>query len=354
MPGIVRWWGPPAVLAVAGCAAAPIPMVVTGPEGCAVTAAVDPARSVAGDPGLRDPRVTASVIRADGSVLVAYRPRKELGVGIRDASGGWTHLDPASSPMRSGRVRDLVADASGGVWFVYADGSAGVSRLSGTVLETFTPENSALPVADVLSVCAEPAGEGPEGDAVWCVTVDGLTRWLPGNVWTHYGRSHGQATEALRLLGLDEWLTRTVVGIRDLVAGGGQLWVATARRVHRFDGTVFAPLPDDVVRGLSDLRYDRLIWAGGAVWATLRHRDSRRVEGVVRWRPGGAAWTWLAIEAAGEPAAERIRLTACGDRAWLTSPGWRGRALVAGPEDARWSRIGPVKPAGGPGGGAIE
>lgn len=332
---------------LAGCAGGLAPTVVDSPAGCRVAAVVgEPAPA-----GLRDQVVGAHVHRVDGSTVYAYRPRRNLGISIQDAAGGWTHLGPLNAPMRSGRVERLVADATGGIWLVYADSAAGVSRVSGTVLETFGPENSALPVADVEAVFAEPSGEGPPGDAVWCVTADGLTRWLPDAGWTHFGRAHAQATEALRVLGLDEWLTRKVIGIRDMAFGGGQAWVATARTVYRFDGTAFSPLPDDHVGGLAELRYDRLVWAGGCLWATLRHRDSRRIEGAVRWTPGGAAWGWLPLEAAGEAPGERIRLGECGGRAWLTSPGWRGRALTAGADDAGWRR---AEPGGGPGTGAIE
>ncbi len=337
MPGAACVRGILLALSWAGCAGAPAPRVAGAESGCRLEPVTPPV--VADAAGLRDPRVEAMLTRADGSLVVAYRPRLGLGISLRDAAGGWTHLAPATAPMRSGRVRDLVVDAAGAIWLVYADGTAGVSRLSGTVLETFTPENSALPIADVDRVFCEPANEGPAGDGVWCVTTDGLTRWLPESGWTHFGRGHGQATEALRVIGLDDWLTRKVVGIRDLAAGAGQLWVATARTVWRFDGTGFFPLPDDHVRGLSDLRYDQLAWAGGCLWATLRHRESRRIEGAVRWRPGAAAWTWLGLEPIRVVATEAIRLSVCGDRAWLTAPGWKGRALAAGPDDAAWQTI---------------
>src|SRR5687768_12829072 len=98
MPGVVRVQALAIALVWAGCAGVPAPRVVGAAGGCRVEA--DAAPAIGDLTGLRSPQVDAALPRPDGSLVVAYRPRLGLGISIRDAAGGWTHLAPATAPMR--------------------------------------------------------------------------------------------------------------------------------------------------------------------------------------------------------------------------------------------------------------
>ena len=235
----------------------------------------------------------------------------------------------AGATLRSPKIKSLTTDARGAVWILYDDAGLGVSRLSATTITNWDSRNCALPVDAVDFLVAEPAGEGPPGDGTWFVTVDGLTRFDPDTgSWTHFGRRHGEITDALRVLGLDEYFTEAIVNIRGLACGPSELWISTPGRIWRYDGRSFERLPADFVEGLSRLRYGTLAWIDGAIRVALVDLDRREVVSVGSWRPGAAGWKEYTLAGTGLRPPPTVSFVACGNQVLVWSPVWGGRALA--------------------------
>jgi len=232
-----------------------------------------------------------------------------LNLGISVLSGTvWTHFTPVNSPLRGGRVAELVPDARGGVWVRYLEDGLGVARLAAGKLSPYDTVNTTLPTNAVELIRPEPPGEGLPGDFVWLATVDGLTRMdLGTGEWKHYGQGHGAATDFLRVTGLDQLFTSAILDIRDIGFTPGSVWLLTPRKLFRFDGEVFHPVTAPFVEGLEKLRFSCMTAVSGTVWVALEDLDSRRIGALASYEEG-AGWKLFRLTDLGVPEPEEIGL----------------------------------------------
>ena len=233
--------------------------------------------------GLLDDRVAMVAGTDSGTRYYSYDRDLDLGISVQSGTS-WIHYSPANSALASGRIAELVSDAQGGIWVKYARDRLGVARIADGRVVNYTTANSDLPCDSVDMLMPEPSDNGLAGDQIWLVTVDGLTRFEPAkNDWKHYGRRHGDATDFLRMSGMDKIFDKAITGINGIAFTAGEAWISTRNRIHRFDGTTFRPLPDNILEGLERRRYSSIASMGGVVWVTLENLDSRKQEAIASW-----------------------------------------------------------------------
>jgi len=277
--------------------------------------------------GLLDARVARVVGPASGVLCFSYDPLLDLGLSVR-TGGAWKHFNAVNSPLRSGRIKRIAADARGGVWIQYAKGRMGVARLFGGKMVCYDVTTTQLPYNTVDMIMPEPRGLGIKGDQVWFVTVDGLTRFdLGTGEWKHYGRKHSEATDVMRLLGIDTFLTDAILDIKAVACAPDSVWISTPRRLHRYDGESFKPLDASFVSGLNTLRFDGIASAGEEPVVYLRDLNNRRVMALAAYNLQ-AGWKFVEFRKLRLPETETVGLSGDGREVWAFSPEWGARAAV--------------------------
>jgi len=285
-----------------------------------------PAQTLTPKDGLKDGRV--SLVAGAGNIRAfAYAPQAGLGFSV--ASGtSWTHYAKANSPLRDNRITGLLADALGGIWARMYSPDAGCARLTDGRLVPYDTSNSGLPRNDILDILPEPPGRGTPGDQVWFVTVDGLTRFTLGDgTWKHFGRNPADITDFLRLLGVDTMFSSAILEIRSLAVDDTGLWIATPKRIYRFDGDAFTRIDASFTEGSDSLRFSAAAPAEGGVWAAVTNVDSKTVAEVARYRVG-EGWNRYPLEGLRLKKPAEVRFFQVGGDIWALAPEWSAKVLV--------------------------
>jgi len=283
-------------------------------------------RAITKADGLLDDRVVGMTGSQPGQYFFSYDPKLDLGVSVLTATS-WSHFSSRNSPLASGRVAELVPDASGGVWVKYGVARLGVARIADGKAVNYTTANSALPYDTVELVVPEPLNGGLTGSLVWLVTVDGLTRFDPGkDEWKHFGRKHGDATDFLRMSGLDALFGKEITGINGIAFTRGNVWISTRSRLFRFDGNTFYPVPANILEDIEKLRYSSIVSSGAGVWVTLENIDSRKQVAIASWNQG-KGWMVYRVSGFGLRAPENITSCRVGDGLYFLATEWAGRFL---------------------------
>ena len=270
-----------------------------------------PARTMTVADGLLDGRVGQVVSSAPGILCFSYDPALDLGVSVLTGTV-WSHFAPANSPLADGKVAELTVDPRGGVWVRYADDGLGIARVTGGKAVNYTGGDTALPVNTVDLVVPEPPDSGLPGDLVWFSTVDGLTRLdLGSGEWKHFGRKHGQTTDFMNILGLDQVFAKAILDIRGIAFTPGTVWVMTPRKLFRFDGVEFRPVSAKFVEGLERLRFSSISVVSGTVWVSLSDLDSRKQSALASYADG-IGWRQFPLRDSAVPVAEEVVLCPAG------------------------------------------
>jgi len=287
-----------------------------------------PERGLTKRDGLLDDRVSRMVSPTPGVTFFSYDPKLDLGVSVLSGTV-WTHYSAYNSALASGRVAELVSDALGGVWVKFKEERMGVARIFDGRAVNFTSANSALPYDTVEIVAPEPPDRGLSGHQVWLATVDGLTRFdLGTSEWKHYGRRHGDATDFLRMTGLDSLFGRAVTGINGIAFTGSEAWISTRSGLFRFDADSFHPVPADFTGGMEKLCISSIASSGEVVWVSLENIDSRKQEAVASWTSGNK-WRIFRLDDFAIRAPGKVYFSPIGDGLFLQAPEWGGQILVS-------------------------
>lgn len=209
--------------------------------------------------GLAGNTVRAIAQDVDGSFwlgtfngLSHYQPA-DPGAGIDPLSQWTTYTTTHGLP--SDRVQALRVDRAGRVW-VGTD--TGLAKLEDGRWQTFTPENSPLPVADVRAILE--AADGSLWIGTW---ASGVVRYDPAaDAWTVYTVADGLVANGVLAL------------IQD---SRGTLWMGTEGGVSRFDGETWRSYQtsDGLVENFVISLYED---AAGQVWIGT-------LNGLSRYRP---------------------------------------------------------------------
>ena len=174
---------------------------------------------------------------------------------------GWTSYTPDNSGLAGARVLSIAVDRQGTAWF----GTwGGLSSFDGRTWTSYTTRNSGLAYGTVSSVVIDQQGQ------VWCGTLDGVSVF-DGARW----RTYSLANSTLRF----NTATTLAVDLQDHIWVGGDLPAGPMGAAAMFDGAkwidhsaYFSGVHQAPIRGIVADREDR-IW-----FATL-------LEGVVVYDP---------------------------------------------------------------------
>jgi len=302
-------------------------------SGCGVRRLLPVAdRAITRSTGLLDERVAEIVSPAPGVLCISYAPSLDLGISVISGTV-WMHYSPGNSPLVAGRVQELSVDGRGGAWVRYGGERLGVSRIVEGKVVNYTTANSALPYDTVDLVAPEPVDRGIPGDLVWLVTVDGLTRFDPAKAeWKHYGRKHGDATDFLRMSGLDSLFGDAITGINRIAFSRGEAWFTTPRQLFRFDGNTFRLVPCAYTDRMEKLRFSSVEAQGDTVWVVLENIDSRKQEAVAAWTAGNG-WRKYNPADYGLRSPEQIDMYPMVDKIIFVAPEWGNIMLSFGLND---------------------